>query len=222
MNCHKLILELPSRAPLEIIYSDISSSLKEIDALMMETNYGFNSFGMHCKLLAQEMNLNHYYLQEIGDSLLKEKIPTINIIKSKAANPTLKALALLSNPNCDSYKPFNGLGQRPSKDFFYNITYESLANLIDMGFTNIGIAGLTGSLLFINDNQYKNSVAEAISHIANDYPALNKIQILNYGPFITYGINYFNLHKEEAKLHKMIQTNSIDLNGLKKITLNIR
>jgi hypothetical protein len=91
-----------------------------------------------------------------------------------------------------------------------------------MGFTNIGIAGLTGSLLFINDNQYKNSVAEAICHIANDYPALNKIQILNYGPHITYGINYFNQHNDEAKFHKMIQTNSIDLIGLKKITLHIR
>jgi hypothetical protein len=224
MNSENIILEFSNRTPLNIIYqidSDPFQVLKKIDALLIETNYGFNSFGMYCAFIAKELNTNPDTIRNIGDSLLKEKIPTINIVISKNIKPTLKAIALISNPNCDSYIPFEGNGERPSKDFFYNIVYEALANLVDLGFTNVGIAGLTGSLRFINDNQYKNSVAEAICHCAHDFPELKIIQILMYGPHITYGVDYFNKNKDESKLHKKISTTVLNLDGIRKIRLNI-
>jgi hypothetical protein len=219
-----LTLEFPNRSPLTIHYrkdSEHARDLKEIDALVIETNSGFNDLGLYTKNIAKEMNIDKDIIRGFGDSLLKEKQPIIHIFPTQSSTPTLRAVAMISNPNCDSYKPFRSSTGRPSKDFFYNITYEALAALIDMGNANIGIAGLTGSLQFVEDSQYKNAVAEAICHVAYDNPSLKTIQILSFGPYITYGLNYFNQNQGELKKHKKIKVIKEDYYGIKRLTLTI-
>ncbi|MEA9602033.1 hypothetical protein VC188_07835 [Polynucleobacter sp. MG-28-Ekke-A2] len=219
-----LILELPHRAPLEIIFERISKEIElnsGVDGLMIETNWGFNDLGIHGQYIAQAMGIDEDVFRFYAESLMKEQLPTIDIIPTQSLTPTLKAIALVSTPNCESYKPFYGNTERPSKDFFYNVTYEALAALIGIGCKDISIAGLTGSLLFTEDPQYKNAVAEATSHIAHDFPTLEKIQIVSYGPDISFGINYFNAHKEETGLHKKIVVKSKDWFGIKRIALDI-
>jgi len=219
-----LILELPNRGPLEVTFDGASKEielLSGIDALVIETNWGFNDLGIHGKYIAQAMDIDEDVFRFYAESLMKEQFPTIDIVPTQSLNPTLKAIALVPTPNCASYKPFTGSTGRPSKDFFYNTTYEALSGLVAMGCTNIGIAGLTGSLLYVEDSQYKNSIAEAVCHVAHDFPALEKIQIVSHGPDISFGINYFNDHKEEAGLHKIIAVEMKNWFGLKRITLDI-
>jgi hypothetical protein len=219
-----LILNLPKREPLEIVYKKESSpqkNLTNIDALVIETNYGFNDLGLYARHIAKAMDIDGDLFRGYADSLMDELVPTIDIVSTHNPFTPLKRVALVSSPNCASYKPFEGNGMRPNKDFFYNMVYESLAALIKMGCQRIGIAGLTGSLRFIDDPQYQNCVSQAICHVANDYPALKQILILSYGPIITHGIHYFNQHQEEAALHKHISTEQKDWYGIKRIALDI-
>jgi len=219
-----LILNLPNRDPLEILYekeSNPENNLRDIEALIIETNYGFNDLGMYTKHIGKEMDIDEDTFRQYADSLMKEMLPTIEIIPTQNAFSQLKAVALVSSPNCECYKPFESDGIRPNKDFFYNIVYESLSALITMGYNNIGIAGLTGSLRFIDDHQYRNAVAEAVCHAAHDFPSLKKIQIISFGPIISYGVQYFNQFTSEAGLHKKISIQERELYGIKRITLDI-
>jgi len=220
-----LVLQLPNRDPLEVSFEKhpdrSTETFARMDALVIETNWGFNDLGIYGKYIAQAMDIDEYTFRFYGEPLIKESLPTIDVVPSLSPNPTLKAVALVSTPNCEAYEPFKGSSGRPSKDFFYNITYEALSALVLMGCTNIGIAGLTGSLLYVDDSQYKNAVAEAICHIAHDFPRLKRIQILSNGPDISHGINYFNEFTQESGLHKKISIEKNDCYGLKRITLNI-
>ena len=219
-----LILQLPGRKPLEILYRKDSTpekNLSNIEALIIETNYGFNDLGLYTQLIAQHMDIVEDTFRKYADSLMKEALPTIEVVPTQNTFSPLKAVALVSSPNCDCYKPFESDGVRPNKDFFYNIVYEALSTLVRKGYKNIGIAGLTGSLRFVDDKQYRNSVAEAVCHAAHDFPSLEKIQIVSFGPIISYGIEYFNQFTDKAGLHKKISIQERELYGIKRITLNI-
>ena len=220
-----LVLELPNRESLEVSFNKnpdrSAETFSSMDGLVIETNWGFNDLGIYGKYIAQAMDIDEYIFRFYGEPLLKESLPTIDIVPSLSHSPTLKAVALISTPNCEAYKPFMGGSGRPNKDFFYNITYEALCELAQIGCTHIGIAGLTGSLLYVDDSQYKNVVAEAVCHIAHDFPHLRRIQILSNGPDISHGIGYFNEFKEECRLHRKISIEKKDWYGLKRITLDI-
>ena len=219
-----LTLNLPNRKPLEVVYKKNvtpQESLHDIDALIIETNYGFNDLGLHANHIENLMGIDEDTLRSYADSLMNELLPTVDILPTQDKFSTLKAIALVSSPNCRSYKPFESKGARPNKDFFYNIAYESLAALSKMGLKRIGIAGLTGSLRFIDDHQYKNAIAEAVCHAAHDFPDLATIQIVSFGPIISYGIEYFNKFTEQAKLHKNIPKSEKEWHEIRRITLDI-
>lgn len=219
-----VILKLPNRAPLEIKFVKESSreaTLSNMQALVIESNYGFNDLGIYTKYISKAMDIDEDLFRKYADSLMKEDLPTIDVIPTQNPLSRLKAVALVSSPNCDCYKAFESNGVRPSKDFFYNIVYEALSALIRMNFKNIGIAGLTGSLRFVNDSQYRNAVAEAVCHAASDFPSLEKIQVISFGPLISNGVEYFNQFPQEASQHRTIPTVERDLYGFKRITLNI-
>ncbi|MBT8539473.1 hypothetical protein G6736_08090 [Polynucleobacter paneuropaeus] len=140
-----LILELPHRAPLEIIFERISKEIElntGMDGLMIETNWGFNDLGIHGQYIAQAMGIDEDVFRFYAESLMKEQLPTIDIIPTQSLTPTLKAIALVSTPNCESYKPFSGSTERPSKDFFYNVTYEALTALIGIVLKILVLRGL--------------------------------------------------------------------------------
>jgi hypothetical protein len=90
-----LNLEFPNRGPLTILYrkdSDQARDLKEIDALDIETNSGFNDLGLYTKYIAKEMNIDEDIIRGFGDSLFKEKQPIIHIFPTQSSIPSLRAV----------------------------------------------------------------------------------------------------------------------------------
>jgi hypothetical protein len=176
-----------------------------VDGLVVEGLWGFNDLGGFGGVIAQKLGVSAKQLRSIGEEIEPRNGLTIVGVKSRVAGAKFKGIALVPTQNSVGYReravPLYG---RPYRDFYYNVAYEAMALLIDIGCKDIAIAGITGSEVLVGDPDIGNCVAEAIVHIAQDFQELRTVCSVGNGPRLSPGIDYFNRHPEQLGSHREI------------------
>ena len=191
-----------------------------IDGLVVEALWGFNDLGGYGRIIAELLGLSEERILDACFENQKQENPTLLCIESVVDGSPLKGAVLVPVQSDHCYRrwaePFYG---RPYRDFYYNVSYEALKFLADLGCTNLGIAGITGSMSYYGDSDVANCVAEAIVHCAINNQQLARVVSVGDGPSIVEALKYFNDHPERMGAHRDIQRKFNPKDGITQIVL---
>lgn len=146
-----------------------------VDAAVMGSDFGFaplrheEGFLTRCLLLAPDE------LFEVAEWSGKDETPTLVTVPPETANPAgLKALVIAPSENSRSYARFATPGYgRPSRDFYYNVAYESLK----LATTHFGARRVAMSHLSVGSfhGAIATCAVEAAAHLRNSGIALEAL-----------------------------------------------
>ena len=194
----------------------------KIDGLIIEALWGFNDLGGYGRIICKLLGIEEARIREECVINLDRIDPTLILIKSTADQSTLKAVVLVPTQNGRSYQRWvEPMGhRRPYRDFYYNVSYESIKLLADLGCSNIGIAGITGSLAHYRHIDVGNSIADGIVHYALKNPHIRCVASIGDGPSIVSAIKYYKAQPEMIEMHREIRLHKNHGNEITTIELN--
>lgn len=210
---------------------NFNSSFRELidnrmaDCFILATEYGFSPLGLAGDVIAEELALDAREIVAIAD-WNRDVNPKVSLVGIKAQNVQqphfFKGAVLAASQTSKSYKSFvnDAIYSRPSRDFFYNVTYEAMHYAAH----TLKARKLTISHLSASGNYHQDiatCTAEALAHFHTAYPNLLDT-VLFVGccihPEHFKGIE--KLTREETKTqHKAIEVNTSSKNGFDVLTL---
>ncbi len=144
-----------------------------IDAYIVNTVNGFSPLGINIEFIAEDIAVSREEIARLADmNRYNDKVVSLTAIPSKRNDSILKGVILAASEGAESYKKFaTPFQDKPYRDFYYNVTYESIAYCVkNWGASNIAISHLSGSNNFHQDVATCN--AEALAHFCDLHPNL--------------------------------------------------
>lgn len=137
----------------------------KIDAYIVSTEDGFSPLGSNRRFLASELGVPEDEIRRLADwNRFKNPRVTLAVLPSRRENSCLRGLIVAPSQTSECYQLFAaGIFARPYRDFFYNVTYESIAYASQKwGAHRLAISHLSGCGSFHEDIATCN--AEALAH----------------------------------------------------------
>ncbi len=112
---------------------DFSSHVRnrDVDTYIMATDHGFSPLGQASPFLAYDLGIPHEEIRELAtwNQYENEKI-TLIALESRRSRGLLRGVVLAPCNGSKCYEPFaERAGNDPSRDFYYNVTYEAIAHV---------------------------------------------------------------------------------------------
>ncbi len=203
---------------------EIITNNGEADCFIVATEYGFSPLGAASYFFSRDLQVSASDIRAIADwnRFNNEKISLIGI---KSHNPSgkLKGIILAPGQTSRCYEQFvNIAGGIPYRDFYYNVSYESIAYAAGvLGAKKIAMSHLSASGEFHQD--IATCTAEALAHYC-DKPGNKEINSFIFaGCCIKLqhlsGIQRLN-YEGNTTAHKDINTTITQKNGFDIINLD--
>jgi len=144
----------------------------KVDAYIVSTEDGFSPLGLNRSFLATELGIPEDEIKRLADWNRFEN-PRVSLValQSRRKGSKLRGVILAASESSESYKRFAVPRYgRPYRDFYYNVTYESIAHACgNWGAQYLALSHLSGSGTFHEDIATCN--AEALAHYCDATPA---------------------------------------------------
>jgi hypothetical protein len=176
----------------------------EIDTYLVSTEDGFSPLGMAREFLAKDLGWSQEEIKKLADwnRFHNERI---TLVALKSLNPMSKLRGLILCPceNSKCYKAFaTPLYGKPSRDFYYNVTYEAIAYATkNWQSQKLAISHLTASNHF--HKYVANCTVEGLVHFYKEWTT-TAIESL---AFIGCCIGKEHLIELEKLVHEAMKTN---------------
>jgi hypothetical protein len=206
---------------------DFGHSFKELalsglaDVGIFSPEDGYSPLGAARNFLEDDLGVSLDY--ELSKICWKSIDVTLLAIPSRRKSSALKGIIFAPGSNCDCYKKFvTSTYSKPSKDFYYNVTYEAISHACnEWGAKAIAISHLCGSNKFHQD--MANCHVEAFAHFYYEHPTKAPDSFLFCGCCINQQhLTEINTISQEAKdtKHRSIDVYKEKLAENTLITLN--
>ncbi len=143
----------------------------KVDAYIVSTEDGFSPLGVNRSFIASELGIPEDEIMQLADwNRFKNPRVSLVALQSRRKGSKLRGVILAASETSESYKqfavPYYG---RPYRDFYYNVTYESIAYACgNWGAQFLALSHLSGSGTFHQDIATCN--AEALAHFCDATP----------------------------------------------------
>lgn len=214
------------RVSINYVHGEIKSIASEakIDAYIVSTEEGFSPLGSNLRFLASELGVPEEKLKKLADwNRFNNPRVTLVAIKSQRKDSLIRGVILAAAESSICYERFAvpRYGQ-PYRDFYYNVTYESIAYASKAWGTNrLAISHLSGCISFSEDIATCN--AEALAHYCDASPhAIESFTFLSDGEIKVEhlaGIRQLNAEGETSQ-HRPIFTETERHDGYDVIHLD--
>lgn len=147
-------------------FEDLTQN-EEVDCFIVATVDGFSPLGLNRGFFARELSIDEKMITELADWNRLEN-DDVSIIGLKSRNPEsrLKGIILAASEASSRYQQLASIYSRPYRDFYYNVTYESIAYGVKiLGAKKIAISHLSRSKGFHED--IATCQAEALAHFCD-------------------------------------------------------
>ncbi len=145
-----------------------------IDAFIVSTEEGFSPLGANGAFLSRDLGIPEAEIRHLAKWNRFEK-PRVSLIalQSRRTDSLLRGVILAAAGSSVCYEQFAAPRHgRPYRDFYYNVTYESIAYVCkSWGARKLAISHLSGSGAFHEDIATCN--AEALAHYCDSTPYAN-------------------------------------------------
>ena len=143
----------------------------KVDAYIVSTEDGFSPLGLNRSFIASELGIPEDEIRKLADWNRFEN-PRVSLValQSRRKGSKLRGVVLAASESSESYKQFAVPHYgRPYRDFYYNVTYESIAYACgNWGAQHLALSHLSGSGTFHEDIATCN--AEALAHYCDATP----------------------------------------------------
>jgi hypothetical protein len=209
-------------------YQQIVSS-GQADCLIMASEFGFSPLGQAAPLISEELGIEMNDIQEAADwnRFQNEKVSIIGL--SGKGTSKLRGAVLTAGGNSSCYKrftkqPLATVGEHispfPSKDFYYNVTYESIAYAaLTIGARKLAISHLSASGNYHSD--IATCTAEALAHFHDLHPGMiDCFSFVGCCIEVNHLRGIQRLNSERNSQHRPIKITQEERFGFEVITLN--
>jgi hypothetical protein len=145
-----------------------------IDAFIVSTEDGFSPLGANCAFLSRDLGIPEAEIRRLARwNRFENPLVSLIALQSRRTDSLLRGVILAAAGSSICYEQFavHRYG-RPYRDFYYNVTYESIAHLCEKwGARNLAISHLSGSGAFHEDIATCN--AEALAQYCDSTPFAN-------------------------------------------------
>lgn len=146
----------------------------QLDAYIVSTEEGFSPLGSNCSFLSHDLGIPETEIRNLA-RWNRFKNPRVSLIamQSRRTESLLRGVVLAASGSSVCYEQYaiHRYG-RPYRDFYYNVTYESIAHVCEQwGARRLGISHLSGVGAFHEDIAICN--VEALAHYCNSTPLAN-------------------------------------------------
>lgn len=211
---------------------DFSSSPEElvqrgdVECFIVSTEDGFSPLGASRRFFSNELGIVEEVIRELADWNRFEN-PKIPLVGLPRQSPTgnLKGVVLAASEPSKCYKQFAPARyNKPYKDFYYNVAYESIAYSAKvLGAEKIAMTHLSASGHFHEGIATCN--AEALDYFCEKNDKHNISSFFYVGCFIIpcdlFGIQQLNFEGKVTR-HRDIRTQTKQRNGYEVISLDWR
>ena len=142
----------------------------EVDAAILSTEDGFSPLGASRRFFQDDLGISEDGIRRLADwNFSGNDLVTLIALKSQRSESLLRGAILAPGSHTRSYAPFKRNGGRPSKDFYYGVSFEAIKYAcLTWGSRKLSFSHLTAAGVYHQD--IATCHVEALIHFCEKFP----------------------------------------------------